>query len=718
MRPAISTALALVLAVGLGLIAAAPSLSQIPSAPDDPQTQATEPAAASATTPEAPRPYSSLRPQPAHHAAPAAPHRPVAAPPAAPAAQPQTPPPPTAATPIPPATLEAFVDGIMAQAMPRQHLAGVVVAVVQNGQVVLKKGYGFAAPGRLVDPDRTLFRLGGISSTFTWITLMKEVEAGRIRLDAPINLYLPEPLQVHDQGFHRPVLVRDLMSHSAGFEDRTLGQLFEQDPQRVRPLSDYLREERPRRVREPGELPSYSPYGAALAGAAISYVETHPYQDTVEADLLRPLGLSHTSLREPYPARSDLPAAMPAALAGDLATGYRWRHGEFEPQGFEYATQIAPAEAASSTAGDMARYMTVLLADGQADGASLYSPATAKAFRTVQLAGAPGVGGWDDGFQEFALPGGYRGQGQTGDTLAFHASLVTIPALNLGIFVAGNTVGGAGLADGLPGQIVGRFYAAPQAEPRAGSAALAQAPEVYAGAYLTTRRPYAGLGKFLFTLAGQVQVSVTPDGRLLTRGADQKETWVPDGDAGRFMAAQGAAVSAFSLEDGLAQRWFPPSGTEAFDRVGPLYQIPTLLGLALATLLASLATLFGQFTRDPREFRQTGSQRRAGLLQTTIAVLWLIVFVAFGVWLTRAGDAARLMYHWPGTSLLVASACAFVAAVLSLLCLGLSPWIWRGGRRLDSWSAWRKLQFTATTLIFIGFSVVLGLWGALEPWSR
>jgi glucan phosphoethanolaminetransferase (alkaline phosphatase superfamily) len=143
-----------------------------------------------------------------------------------------------------------------------------------------------------------------------------------------------------------------------------------------------------------------------------------------------------------------------------------------------------------------------------------------------------------------------------------------------------------------------------------------------------------------------------------------------------------------------------------------------LLALAALAALASLATLFGQFTRDPREFRQTSAQSRASGLQTTIAVLWLIVLVSFAIWYVRAQDIAHLMYHWPGASLLVASACALVAAVLTLITVLMAPWVWRGGRRLDSWSAWRKLQFTTTTAIFAAFSVVLGLWGALEPWSR
>ena len=108
--------------------------------------------------------------------------------------------------PIPPAELEAMVDGMVRQAMTRDHIAGLAVAVVQDGQVILKKGYGFAGPNRPVDPDRTLFRIGSISKTFTWIAVMKEVEAGRMRLDAPINDYLPKGLQVpaHPAAYGRP----------------------------------------------------------------------------------------------------------------------------------------------------------------------------------------------------------------------------------------------------------------------------------------------------------------------------------------------------------------------------------------------------------------------------------------------------------------------------------------------------------------------------------
>ena len=101
--------------------------------------------------------------------------------------------------------------------------------------MVLKKGYGFAGPGRPVDPDRTLFRVGSISKTFTWIAAMKEVEAGRMRLDEPINEYLPADLAIPTVPGWRPVELRDLMSHTPGFEERILDHMFVETSAQIRP---------------------------------------------------------------------------------------------------------------------------------------------------------------------------------------------------------------------------------------------------------------------------------------------------------------------------------------------------------------------------------------------------------------------------------------------------------------------------------------------------
>jgi hypothetical protein len=66
---------------------------------------------------------------------------------------------------------------------------------------------------------------------------------------------------------------------------------------------------------------------------------------------------------------------------------------------------------------------------------------------------------------------------------------------------------------------------------------------------------------------------------------------------------------------------------------------------------------------------------------------------------------------------ILASSCALTAALLTLLTILMAPSVWRGGRRVDSWTPWRKLRFTLTTVIFAAFSLMLGLWGGLAPWS-
>jgi CubicO group peptidase (beta-lactamase class C family) len=116
--------------------------------------------------------------------------------------------------PIPPAELEDFVDGVVGEAMAERGLVGVTVSAVQNGQVILSKGYGFAdlEAGRRVDPERTLFRIGSMTKTFTWITLMRLVEAGKVSLDDPINDHLPPEIQISDEGYDAPLRVRDLMA--------------------------------------------------------------------------------------------------------------------------------------------------------------------------------------------------------------------------------------------------------------------------------------------------------------------------------------------------------------------------------------------------------------------------------------------------------------------------------------------------------------------------
>uniref|UniRef100_B0T4W2 Beta-lactamase n=1 Tax=Caulobacter sp. (strain K31) TaxID=366602 RepID=B0T4W2_CAUSK len=677
-------------------------------------------AAPTATLPPAPIPYTPTARRRAPRSARPAPAAASTTPAGVPAPIQGAPAPAVVANtaPLPVADLEAYVDGVVRDRMAREHIAGVTIAVVQNGQVVLKKGYGVASlkDGRRVDPDKTLFRVGSISKTFTWIALMNEVEAGRMRLDTPINIYLPEKLQLKDQGKKTPVRLRDLMTHTPGFEDRALGQLFERDARRERPLELYLRQERPNRVREPGLLPAYSNYGVGLAGAALANVTGQPFETVIANQVIFPAGLTHTTFRENRPWRADLPAPMAPALAADLSDGFRWTPLGFQTEAPELIGHIAPAGAASSTAGDMARYMTLLLNGGTIDGKTVFSPRTSAMFRTPMYRPAEGAPGWNAGFMDIPLPGGHRGFGHAGATLWFHSNMVMVPELGLGVFVAVNTDTGADLPASLPATIIERFYA-PRPEILAPSRITFDQAKAYEGQFLTTRRAYGGLEGFIDRLIGEASVRAAPDGRLTLTLDGQSSQWTATDQPDTFAPVTGAGLLVFQREDGRVSRFFSPMGAAAFERIGFPHEPGLLKMFAALTALAAIATLIGVATRDRRESRQTPTQARASLLQTIQAILWLIALIGVGVFASGARDIAKVFYGWPSGWLLTASACAFVATLLTIATLAMAPVVWRGGRRVDSWTSLRKLGFTCTTLIFLGFALILAAWGFLEFWN-
>jgi CubicO group peptidase (beta-lactamase class C family) len=623
-----------------------------------------------------------------------------------------------AGQPIPPSELDALVDALVRQGMSAHQIAGAAVVVVQDDRVVLEKGYGWADVERQrpVDARTTLFRIGSIGKTFTWIALMNAVDEGRLGLDDPVNDHLPPELRISDRAFASPIRIRHLMTHTPGFEDRILGHLFVREPERVRPLRRYLAEERPARVREPGTVITYSNYGVGLAGAVLEHLHGQSWQDIIEQQILTPLGLSQTTGREPYPPRGDLPAPMPQALAERVSNGYWWTGLYHERRPFEHITQIAPAGAISASAGDMGRYMRMLLDDGALDGVRVFGEGAARAFRTPMTDLPEVVGNWAGGFWETRLPGGYRNYGHDGGTMLFFSSMVLVPELRLGIFATTNTAGGDSLSGPLPVRIVEHFYA-PPGEPMSGSPVLEAARSVYEGHYLMTRRPYSGLEGFIFRLQ-TLRVRVTPDGLLALPFAGRAYRFVPADRPDLFQAVD---VASYPV-GGVLFRREGDRATQmemlvmAFERVGPWFQPPTLAGVAALTLVIALGTLLGTRVRWGRGLPHTGPQQMAGWTQASAAIAWIASAVALAVFAAgAAGDVGGIVFEWPVWSIQIFSVFALAATVLSVFGAALLPAVWRPGDR-PGWSRWRALRFTLSILAFLALGVLLALWGALWPW--
>jgi CubicO group peptidase (beta-lactamase class C family) len=615
---------------------------------------------------------------------------------------------------IPPDQLAPFIDALVESQMARDHVAGATVSVVQDGKLVFKRGYGFASltPRRPVDADATMFRLGSISKTFTWIMLMQEVEAGRMDLQAPVDTYLPLPLRSGPGKFGKPIRLVDLMDHSPGFEDKIFGVLFKRDLAKVQPLDTWLATTRPERVRPPGLVSSYSNYGASLAGAALAHETGRDYETLVDQRILGPLGLTHSTFREPHPGRPDLPGPMPAGLLPNSAAGFHWTGTAYAQRGFEYNSPVAPAGGLSASAADMSRYMQMILNGGALDGTAIYGPKAAEAFRTPVRPAPEGLA-WRHGFYDKPLPGGLVGFGHSGGTVSFSSDMTLVPALRLGVFISTNTDTGGRLSGGLAPALVDNFYAPPAAYPPAPNPKLAGMAAAFSGHYLSTRRRYSGLEGFVHRIAFGQDITVTPDGYLVLKALiGFPGSFVPVGDpaAGRFVPVEGGFPLTFSMSGGRATGIL--TGGATLERTGALDAAGPITLAAILTALASAATLIGLVLR-PRGEPAGRGQRIGGWLQVLQAGLWLGAGFAFLQYMQFASNIGEVEYVWPHPAMITASALGLAAAIATAISLPLLVPVWREA----GWGWRRRAGYTATALFALALALLLARWGFLLPWT-
>jgi len=396
------------------------------------------------------------------------------------------------------ANLPVFIDGVMAQQIAREQVAGAVVTVVYRGKVLFTRGYGYAniVAGVPVDPQRTLFRPGSVSKLFTWVALMQQVEKGRVDLDADVNTYLDFKIPDFDNS---PIRVRDLMSHSPGMSD--VGGIFADTPEQLVPYGQWIKQHIPERVWKPGTEVAYSNYGAALAGYIVERVSGEPFADYVDAHIFRPLGMTSTTFREP----------LTGAMKANMATGYKEEDGRLVATHFEYISSIMPAGSATASAPDMARFMMALLNGGTLGGARILSERSVALLEANSLADAFHLPGMAHGMLVYrdADP---RLVGHAGNTDDFHTDLVLAPEYGLGWFVSesGGAKSSLGRTD-LSNAIRGRLLPEKRA-PRWTRAA----PPPPLGTYRVNRRDYTQpadpAGDVKVVMRGAHTLAVTREG--------------------------------------------------------------------------------------------------------------------------------------------------------------------------------------------------------------
>jgi CubicO group peptidase (beta-lactamase class C family) len=521
--------------------------------------------------------------------------------------------------------------------MEEHHIGGAAVSVVKDGRLFFSKGYGYAdlENGILVDPERTVFRIGSVTKLFTWTAVMQLVEQGKLDLEADVNTYLD--FRIPDT-YPQPITLKHLLTHTAGFEDLYL-DFVALEPEDQPPPGEFLASHIPARVRPPGEDAAYSNYGAALAGYIVARASGQSYDQYIQEHILDPLGMAHsTAIATLHPEVAALQSVGYVVQDGALQVFPRF-YGPFD---------LAPMGFLGASATDMARFMIAHLQGGRYSDASIpeariLEESTAQQMHTTLYTPDPRILGTAYGFFDFS-DNGQRTIGHSGTAEPMHSLLLLLPDQNLGVFVAYNTLDIGTLTDqhlGFQRAFFDHYYPAPPVEPLPSPADFAERAGRFVGSYRMAQSAYTTLEKVMgFFGAVNVGISDPGDGTLVMASPWGEWRFV-EVEPLYFRQVDAPFHIAFREDDRgnithLATDYTPQFG---FEKV-PWYEAPGFnMALLLGCTLIFLSAIAAVVIRAIRARRRTGERepsprgaRLAGWIILAICVLNVLFVVGLFLW--------------------------------------------------------------------------------------
>ena len=595
--------------------------------------------------------------------------------------------------------VNAWLDGYMPFALHSGDIAGAVVVVVKDGQVLSARGFGYAdiAKRTPVDPYRTLFRPGSVSKLITWTAVMQQVEAGKLDLDVDVNRYLDFKIPPY-QG--QPITLRQIMTHTAGFEEVAKNGF--RAGKELEPLGSYLKDWTPQRIFAPGTTPAYSNWATCLAGYIVERVSGQSFNDYVESRIFRPLGMRYSTFRQP----------LPAAIAPYMATGYP--QASAKAKGFEWV-QVGPAGSMSASGVDMARFMIAHLQNGR----GILRPETAAMMHDSLLDRVnpksliPPLNRMELGFFEMNA-NGHEVIGHLGDVENMHTSLALFTKEGVGLYLSVNSAGKGGAAHPLRVSLLqdfaDRYFPSTERDGRIDVATARGHAQAMTGLWEGSRRGTSSWISAVYLL-GQASVSLDGDGRLvipaLKDAAGATEQWTEIAPY-VWRAGNGHDRLAAQVVDGRVVRWSADGESPfmVFDRV-PASQASSWI---LPSLYVSLAVLLLTLLYWPtswlvrRHYKAdlgvSGRARQAYRATRIMAGLDIAVLVGWLLFVTIAGASVTLLTNHTDGWLRLLQIASIVIIPGTLIVAAWNYWLtWRDGRR---WT--RKLW--STLVVFAALMVV------------
>jgi CubicO group peptidase (beta-lactamase class C family) len=308
---------------------------------------------------------------------------------------------PTIAAPASFKLVPTRIDRALRQMVARQRVAGAAVLIWKSGREAYfgTSGYADREAKRPFTRD-TLTQVWSMTKPLTGVALMTLWEQGRFSLDEPLAKYLPEYADVKVFGGTdssgkpileaptRPISIRDIMRHTAGFvtdggpagpekifadvDPLNLGNTLDEFSRKLTtvPLAY-----------NPGTQWRYSP-AVDVQARLVEKLSGEPFETYVRSHVFEPLRMRDSAWTQPEARYARLAAAYAAGPDGKLI-----RKSEADVRRFNFGARKLTRGGAgiATTMNDYLRFARMLLNHGTLDGVRILKPSTVKLMSTNQL---------------------------------------------------------------------------------------------------------------------------------------------------------------------------------------------------------------------------------------------------------------------------------------------------------------------------------------------
>ncbi|WP_220101306.1 serine hydrolase [Chitinophaga oryzae] len=237
------------------------------------------------------------------------------------------------------------IDSFLQNQMQERRIPGLQLAIVKHGKIIKTGNYGLAnLQDSIPVSDKTVFTINSITKAFTGVAIIQLLEAGKLKLDAPISEYLTDLPDTW-----KSLTVQQLLSHISGIPDIVNEEesvLISGDPEEA--WNAILR--MPNEFKA-GEKFSYNQTNYLLLGRIIDKLSGMSFQEFITKEQLEKVGMPKT-IQSGFGATKNIVA--------HAACSYQYQKGQLRNMFFSFPPFLQTAAGMSSTAKELADWIIAL----------------------------------------------------------------------------------------------------------------------------------------------------------------------------------------------------------------------------------------------------------------------------------------------------------------------------------------------------------------------